>query len=74
MGDKGDVLAQMLSQDTCIQFIVQPSDLVTTFVGDDEHVRAAVHNIRHRNRRSNDERDRPMPEAHPRDLLCDLAR
>jgi hypothetical protein len=26
MGDKGDVLAQMLSQDTCIQFIMQPSD------------------------------------------------
>jgi hypothetical protein len=37
----------MPSQDACIQFIMQPSDLVTTFVGDDEHVRAAVHNIRH---------------------------
>jgi hypothetical protein len=72
MRNEGNVLAPMRPQDASIQLVVQPRDLIVTFFGDHEHVRATVNDIRHGNRRSNDERDRPMAKCRSRDLVSDV--
>ncbi len=42
MRNEGNVLAPMRPQDASIQLVMQPRDLIVTFFGDHEHVRAPV--------------------------------
>jgi len=74
MGNEGNVVTQMRPQDASIQLVMQLRDVAMPFVGDDEHVRTAVDDITRAKCRSNDEWDRPMPKARPRDLVCVVAR